>query len=185
MCRPPQEKFNWQEELPPHLVAPQGETIAMPLLEMVPFVDVQNIGAMSDESDADSDVSMAGQYDDTTFGESDEEKTEAVSDMSSEPNGESAEPVVISSCLNDPKVVWPSDTESSSVTDSEEEEDNDTNVDSVTIVNNCASCGTSVPLEGNSVHNCPGGSSGLSRGVRGRNFARRSRPFFGKYMLLL
>lgn len=161
MCRPKKEKINWDEDLPAELVPPppgdmpQLNLENLPLLGMVPFVAVDILEDSSDES-VDS---MGAQAEDSTVSSSDGGKTESLGSMSSDSEvDENEEPLVISSCLNDPNVVWPSES------DSESDDDMDVTT---------GSANESGPLVGS--------SSSAVRGhfTRGRNMARRSRPFRG------
>jgi len=147
--------MNWEEELPEELVLPP--TGNLPQLDQVPVVTLQNMNVdiVSSESDEDG----------------------------------SDNPLVISSCLNDPKIVWPSDSDNSldeensgkdgkqpshgTELEKDNESSDDMDVDAEGWSTACASCGDS------SVASTTGPVSG-SRPGRGRNFARRSLPFFGK-----
>jgi hypothetical protein len=174
MCRPPAKKIDWQAELPPELVPPPAEMDVnlLPQLDMVPFVDVQMLA----NSDTYSSDSMDAQDADSDDSVSPMAMTPTVMSEDSENENAAGSPVILS-CLNDPKVVWPSDSE---LSESEEEKDSSSDMLSVD--------SESDNLEAPGGNNDDKGPDGFAnpvvatipgRAPRGRNMARRSRPFFG------
>lgn len=195
MCRPPSEKIDWEKEHPELLPPPADglDQANLPQLEMIPFVSVEVLG----EALSDNENSMDIQYGSSMSSEPDDEEDKsspmALPSVTDEPakteDEETNGPLVISFCMNDPKIVWPSSESSSSGSG------NDTDNDSVTMEeisgvtqNQCLACGDSVEAGGTVVstgtgHSCPVWFQDRGRGFRGsrgRNFARRSRPFFGE-----
>jgi len=170
MCRPRKEKIDWEKELPAWLLPPLQE-VALPQLDMLAVVNVQNIGDLTDSEDSSSSLSSDMEVDNESLINSPSSDSEME---------ENEDPLVISSCLNNPEVVWPSDTDSAPSSESEED---DSHMEAGNVANACEACGGEVacgcpgPSSGQG-HSCPGINRGGGR--RGRNFARRSRPFFGK-----
>jgi len=216
MCCPRKEKINWQEDLPPELVPPPAEMDLdlMPQLNMIPFVNVQMLGEVLSDSDdslsssesvtvnANVPEEEGMQGDPLESSEKDIVTSDSESeDMQIDPVEKSkediSEPLVISFCMNDPKIVWPSDTDSSSESEGDFQGENDStpagesNKSAYVGQNECSCCGDKmetgdVSYSTGTNHSCPvwflerGRGQGRRAGAHRRNFARRSRPFFGK-----
>jgi len=173
------EKIDWEAELPDGLVPPPVDMLdpaMLPLLAMVPFIAVQNInegGGETDDRDQDMESDPVSDSeeaeDDMSVSHADMDESDA-SDTSFESGDENQEANLVPAfCLNDPKLVWPSDSESEAESivsgNTEEQPCGHTVVSSPAL-----SPDSFVTVE-------------RGRGTRGRNMARRSRPFFGKIIL--
>jgi hypothetical protein len=193
MCKPPQEKIDWEAELPAGLIPPPVDVLdaaMLPLLEMVPFVSVQHLGELNESSDSmdaqsaastplhsdDDEVELESESD-STLDEGGNQDSGIVEELGTDNDG----PVLISSCLNDPRVVWPSDTDSDM--DSDGSDDGASPSPPSVTTDSDVMLISSGDAQMNSFYSVPEGNSavlGRGRGNRGRNMARRSRPFFGK-----
>jgi len=188
MCHSRRDLFSWEEEVPDELL-PQAVG-DQPQPDQVPMVTLQNMSAEN--------------YQGGWYVVTDADGQEVIEIVSSDSeDDESEDTLVISSCLNNPKVVWPSDTDSTSDDEdsvkcsgqsSSDNAKGDKDLSDSDMEDDEGGLGTACPVCGDSavsnstgsdggVHNCPvwfleRGRSG--RGGRGRNFARRSRPFRGK-----
>ena len=180
MCRPRKEKINWEDDLPPALVPPPVLDLdQLPMLNMIPFVNVNIMTEDESESDnSEEDLSNINDgeenSDDSEQGMSEGPMESDVNlssndsaDMSYESGDEEKEANLVPSfCLNNPKLVWPSDSDS----EVDEEASKDIGGPPLGEKSEIAPAIPGYPLM----------SVERGRGARGRNMARRSRPFFGK-----